>query len=770
MNATTGKGMRLTALCMVLLLGMVYMAFPAPAQAAGNTYYVSASTGSDANNGLSAGAPFATIQKAHDVSAPGDTILIMSGTYGQTSGQGVVEITRSGLPGAYITYKAYDPAHKPVLKVTTAWNHIRVTGASYIKIEDLIIEGNQDDITQQQAQAVYDHMIANNPTNTVDWDYVGTTNTNGIVIAGAGSQISHHVELRNLDVSKCPGGGIGSSVADYITFENNRVHDNSKWSIYGNSGISIYEPVDIDTNTSTYKNIIRNNVSYNNATTLPFYATQAMSDGNGIILDDFNFTQNPGTPYQGKTLVVNNIVYNNGGSGIHAYESTNVDIVNNTAYNNNQTDELDWGQIFANLSADVNITNNILYARTGYPVNANYSNTNVVYDYNVYYNGTPVVSGTHDIVANPNFVNAANGNFKLNANSPAIDAGTSTLAPATDYEGTARPQGNGVDIGAYETQSSGGGSGNTIFTTQTPAGYDNDARYELGTKFKANVAGKITHVKIYANAAEGGAHNVRIWNATSGALLAGPYSWTIASGTAGWKTYDIPDLSIAANTDYIVAVSNSTDMNYAATTGGFSSPINNGNLITYTGSGLFNTTLGNMPNTAFSNSNYFRDVVFQPGSTGATQHIFTTQTPSAYSNDSQYELGTKFKANVAGTITKIRIYAAANEGGVHTVRIWNANGTLVAGPYSWNITPGAAGWKVYNITDVPIAANTDYIVAVSNSTDMKYAISTGGFNSPINNGNLITYTGSGLFSTSLGSMPSTSYSNSNYFRDIEFQP
>ena len=40
----------------------------------------------------------------------------------------------------------------------------------------------------------------------------------------------------------------------------------------------------------------------------------------------------------------------------------------------------------------------------------------------------------------------------LLSGSPAIDAGTSAGAPTTDQRGIARPQGRGVDIGAYEFQ------------------------------------------------------------------------------------------------------------------------------------------------------------------------------------------------------------------------------------------------------------------------------------------------------------------------------
>ena len=49
------------------------------------------------------------------------------------------------------------------------------------------------------------------------------------------------------------------------------------------------------------------------------------------------------------------------------------------------------------------------------------------------------------------FVDPANHDFHLLFNSPAIDAGTNT-GIATDFDGTARPQGSGYDIGAYENK------------------------------------------------------------------------------------------------------------------------------------------------------------------------------------------------------------------------------------------------------------------------------------------------------------------------------
>ena len=58
-------------------------------------------------------------------------------------------------------------------------------------------------------------------------------------------------------------------------------------------------------------------------------------------------------------------------------------------------------------------------------------------------------TGTGNIDTNPLFVDAA-GNVRLQATSPCIDTGTRAGAPETDIEGTTRPQGAGVDMGAYE--------------------------------------------------------------------------------------------------------------------------------------------------------------------------------------------------------------------------------------------------------------------------------------------------------------------------------
>ena len=55
---------------------------PTPTSVAGNkTYYINNVTGSDTNNGLSTAAPIRTFARAWQIMVPGDTLLIMDGTY-----------------------------------------------------------------------------------------------------------------------------------------------------------------------------------------------------------------------------------------------------------------------------------------------------------------------------------------------------------------------------------------------------------------------------------------------------------------------------------------------------------------------------------------------------------------------------------------------------------------------------------------------------------------------------------------------------------------
>ena len=342
------------------------------------TYYVSAS-GKDQNSGLSTSAAFRTIQKAADLTNPGDTVLIMNGVYKNIAKAGsVVSIKRSGTAKAWIKYKAY-PGHSPKIQHNT-WNGILISnGASYIEINGLEVIGNNANITLDYAMSQ-----KTNKRNPL-------TNGNCISVDGRSNGRVHHIRILNNKVHDCGGAGISAIQSDYVTIDNNVVFNNAWYSVYGNSGISMLNNWNSDNNRG-YKMFVTNNKSYNNRMYIPWIAVGKITDGNGIIIDSLKNEQKnlKLSAYTGRTLVKNNLTFNNGGSGIHTFISDHVDIVNNTAVLNNQSPEIKDGQIFANKSSDVRILRNILYAFPGKNINSSYKTKNVTYDYNIYLNSSKV--------------------------------------------------------------------------------------------------------------------------------------------------------------------------------------------------------------------------------------------------------------------------------------------------------------------------------------------------------------------------------------------
>lgn len=404
-------------------------------------YYVSGS-GNDSNDGLSTKSAFRDINRAAQLTKPGDTVYVMDGTYRE------FYIKNSGTKDAWITYTAY-PGHKP--KVTTKnWDAISVQGASYVIIEKFEVEGNNRLFTAEQARSQSDRwydpeMVGNGIYITASWEDDGKQHWQ--------RQKPHHIIVRNNVVHDFGGHGITSRFADYLTYENNIVYNNAWYSPHSTSGISNLYSWNSD-NSTGYKMVFRGNVIYNNRNYVPWTTAGTIVDGNGILIDDSRNTQHESTlgAYRGRTLIENNVVYNNGGRGIGVFSSDHVDIFNNTTYNNSQSAEISEGEITAVEASDVRVFNNIMYAGTGELANKTYKAENVIYDYNLIYNQSGEVekAGQHNIVGrDPLFVDPSKGNFTLKPNSPAIDVGTTQFKAARDILNAARPTA-GVDLGAYE--------------------------------------------------------------------------------------------------------------------------------------------------------------------------------------------------------------------------------------------------------------------------------------------------------------------------------
>jgi len=277
---------------------------------------------------------------------------------------------------------------------------------------------------------------------------------------GTTTQRPHHLRLSHNEVYACGGGALAFIQSDYITLADNTVYDSSWYSIFGNSPIAINSSWNSDGYTG-YKFLILRNRIYGNRELIPWKAVGYISDGEGIIIDtnrDKAF-QN----YSGRTLIANNVIYHNDSSAIQVYLSDHVDIVNNSTFENVESTNPKFvgrGEINVTDATDVNVIDNVIYShvdRNPVTIGSKHPCSGCYVDYNVYYNGfndPKSIGGTHDVVADPLYVNAnatdrSRVDLHLRAGSPAAKSGTAWLDRYTDADGLARDSVGGWDRGAY---------------------------------------------------------------------------------------------------------------------------------------------------------------------------------------------------------------------------------------------------------------------------------------------------------------------------------
>jgi hypothetical protein len=446
-------------------IGLLLLAVSLATAAQAKDWYVSPQ-GNDAANGSSPATAFRSLQRAERAVKPGDVVLIGDGVYeGDPSGTGpntaLLAIDVSGRPDAWITWKAR-PGHRPELR-PRQWSGIEIHG-SYHVIEGLTLVGGNDEVTLIEALAA----AKASPK-------LSRFNTNGIFVEGrrnAPDAKPHHIVIRNNSVSKMPGAGIVAIEADHITIEDNKVFENAWYMEYAGSGISLLNNWAFD-DAPGYHVIIRRNMVWNNKTLVPWDRTGKLSDGNGIILDvtdqtvaggatnpngdavvaaEASVDRRPTRPlWKARSLIANNLSAFNGGSGIHTFRTSHVDIVNNTTYWNGSV--VNYEELFANRSTDIVILNNVIVPRPGGRVTSNNRNTAVRWDYNLYPVSQSIVSGPNDIVADPRFIRVdrdlRRADFGLAKDSVARGSATEELAQPTDLGGRRRPLGK-RDRGAIE--------------------------------------------------------------------------------------------------------------------------------------------------------------------------------------------------------------------------------------------------------------------------------------------------------------------------------
>ena len=148
------------------------------------------------------------------------------------------------------------------------------------------------------------------------------------------------------------------------------------------------------------------------------------------------------------------ITASDGASAVHA--TNNLFAACSAGINMVYAGEKDNPTYPASGTIEMKIHNNIFYGNT---IAINRAGNDVLTSAtnNLFYNnGSIGFPGTTTVLTDPLFVNYladGTGDYHLSAGSPAIDAGTSTLATAFDRSGASRPVGTLFDIGPYEYQS-----------------------------------------------------------------------------------------------------------------------------------------------------------------------------------------------------------------------------------------------------------------------------------------------------------------------------
>lgn len=466
-------------------------------------YYV-APDGDDTNPGTLA-QPWRSLQHAADTVGAGDTVLARGGVYSET-----VSINVSGSEaGGYITFQSY-PGETAILDghgfaSPTGDIGFSISNQSYLILDGFEIRNYTTSLAEAVPMGIFvggasDHIqLRNNRIHHIETSAGANGNAHGLAVYGSAAPASSHDlliqgnELYSLKLGNSEALVLNGNVETFSVTQNT-VHDcdNIGLDFIGFEGVSPDMDYDQARDGLVSDNVIYKIDTLNN----PAYGGERSAagiyvDGGARIVIERNrvYQSNIGieiaSEHQGRATrfitVQNNLIFHNhvGGLAMGGYDtlrgSTENCIIRNNTFFENDSTESGNGELWVQFDTrDNSIQNNIFVAgsQSWLVTNLYTQNQGNVVDYNLYfspagaadsewqwknvfYTGfTSYQAGTgndaHSQFISPQLTAPAGGDFHLSTGSPAIDRATCAAAPAADFEGDARPQGAGCDVGADE--------------------------------------------------------------------------------------------------------------------------------------------------------------------------------------------------------------------------------------------------------------------------------------------------------------------------------
>jgi hypothetical protein len=360
------------------------------------TYHVDKNVGSDTNSctqAMNPAGPKQTIKSGISCLSAGDTLIVKAGTYDEIFNNPFSN-TGDGWTNK-ITVKAESPRSVIIKPVSGDYAMLFESASQkYIELDGIEIDASNTLACGVCIRANAHHIRFKNSA------ILNAANQGVLIVTEAGASPGFN-EFINVEVANtawnrpCFG-------KDGLTAENGFCHG-----FYISSNNNFLDGVNVHHSNGygpqfyprgNRGNTIRNSLSHDNLGV----GIGSFGDGNRVI---------------------NNVTYNNGGGGLFIEETSNL-VYNNTVYNN----PLGYGGMTINGTGH-RVKNNLFFQNkvAGMPLDA-----------------------TNLVDTDPQFTDPVNGNFRLKATSPAINAGISLPGVATAIDGIRRPQGIASDIGSYE--------------------------------------------------------------------------------------------------------------------------------------------------------------------------------------------------------------------------------------------------------------------------------------------------------------------------------